>query len=251
MDKQPHPSLNPHGQERRLLAFAGLGLLAACGGGGGGGTSIAAAPSLLIRSDSTGEVRGNFNVQFFFSVPVNFASSTGVLPFSLSGASVVANSFKQLTSDTWQVTLTPDANKQGIVDLRVPPGAFSDPANGLSNTLSYEFAQPYNTLAPFARLEFGGPVNALGFITGAGTFTMRFDAVLDAPLAVDKIAFTAGTIGQFTKTSATGQKDVYTFVFSPPPATGGGVVFELPRAAVTAGGIPNLRDTWSFGLATP
>lgn len=226
-------------------------MLAACGGGGGGGTPLATAPTLLIRSEATGEVRGNFNVQFFFSAPVNFSASNGVLPFSLTGASTVANSFKQLTNDTWQVTLAPDANKQGLVDLRVPPSAFTDPASGLSNPVAYEFAQPFNTLVPFAKLEFAGPVNTLNMITGAGTFTMRFEAVLDAPLTVDKIGCTAGTVGQFLKTSPTGQKDVYTFVYTPPPATTGGVTLDLQAGAVKSGGIPNNRDWWSYLLATP
>ena len=249
-DAKPRNLKKIQGPTRRVVALAGVAMLAACGGGGGGGTPLATAPTLLIRSDATGEVRGNFNVQFFFSVPVSFASSTGILPFSLAGASVVPNSFKQLSSDSWQVTLAPDTNKQGLVDLRVPPGAFTDPASGLSNTVAYEFGQPYNTLVPYAKLEFGGPVNALGMITGAGTFTLRFDAVLDAPLTVDKISYTAGTIGQFVKTSGTGQKDAYTFVFSPPPATSGAVTFEIAKGAVTSGGIPNNRDWWSFGLAT-
>lgn len=251
MPDQPNRETILHDRNRRLLALAGLGLLAACGGGGGGGTPLATAPTVLVRSDVTGEARGNFNVQFFFSVPVSFTATNGILSFTLSGASIVPNSFKQLTSDTWQVTLSPTSNKQGVVDLRVPPGAFKDPATGLDNPVAYEFGQPYNTLAPFAQLDFAGPLNSLGMITGSGTFTLRFDAVLDAPLTVDKIGCTAGTIGQFTRTSATGQKDVYTFVFSPPPATSGAVTFELPKAAVTSGGIPNLRDIWSFGLATP
>jgi hypothetical protein len=182
---------------------------------------------------------------------VLFTGGQAELNFTVAGATRVAGSFKQLSADTWQVTLTPAANQQGMIDLRVPPGAFSDATGVASNAMAYEYAQPFNTVAPFAKLEFGGPVDAIGMITGAGTFTLRFDAVLDAPLTAAKIAYTAGTIGQFQKTSGTGQKDTYTFVFSPPPATFGGVTFELPRGSVTSGGIPNGRDWWNFGLATP
>lgn len=250
LTQRPAPSLAVVLQRVAALALAGL--LAACGGGGGGTpTTALQAPSLLIRSDVTGEVRGNVNVQFFFSAPVLFSGSQTELTFTVSGASKVAGSFKQLSPDTWQVTLAPAANQQGMIDLRVPAGAFTDSTGSASNTMAYEYAQPFNTVAPFAKLEFGGPVNALGLITGPGTFTLRFDAVLDAPLAVDKIVYTAGTIGQFQKTSGTGQKDTYTFVFSPPPATFGSVTFELPRGAVTSGGIPNGRDWWNFGLSTP
>ena len=239
---------------RRVFVLALGGLLAACGGGGGGvdtPTTATQAPTLIIRSDVTGEVRGNVNVQFFFSAPALFTGGQPELGFSLSGASKVPGSFKQLSSDTWQVTLTPSANQQGMIDLRVPPGAFTDSTGAASNTAAYEYAQPFNTIAPFAKLEFAGPLNSFGLIAGVGTFTLRFDAVLDAPLAVDKIAYTAGSIGQFQKTSGTGQKDTYTFVFSPPPATFGSVTFELPKGAVTSGGVPNNRDWWNFGLATP
>lgn len=241
-------------RRRFLGAVAGALLvgLAACGGGGDGGTGptvAPTAPTLLIRSEVTGEVRADFRVQFFFSAPVTFPS--GTLPFSLSGASVVSGSFGAISADTYQVTLRPDPNRQGLVDLRVPAGAYADASGRATNAVSYEFAQPFNTLAPFSKLSFGGPVDPLGLITGPGTMTLEFDAVLDAPLRADQIQLTAGSAAQFLKVSGAGQKDRYTFVFTPPPATSGGVTFEIGRGVVSSGGIPNERNWWTFGLATP
>ena len=238
----------------RSLATALLcGVLAACGGGGGGDIALPVAPgqapTLIIRSDVAGEVRANFNVQFFFSAPVVFPGG-GDLAFALSGARIVPGTFRQLAPDTWQITLSPDVNKEGVIDLRVPAGAYADATSGERNAVAYDFAQPFDTRAPYAQLEFTGPLNFLGMISGPGTFTMRFQSVLDAPLAADKLVASAGTVTQFRKTSGPGEKDVYTFSFAPPAASFGGMVFELPAGSVSTAGIPNLRETWNFTIDT-
>lgn len=263
----PSSSLLPTGIRRCLDGIRRLGLgwargfatallcgvLAACGGGGGGDIALPVAPgqapTLIIRSDVAGEVRANFNVQFFFSAPVVFPGG-GTLAFALSGASIVPGTFRQLAPDTWQITLSPDVNKEGVIDLRVPAGAYADATSGERNAVAYDFAQPFDTRAPYARMEFTGPLNFLGMITGPGTFTMRFESVLDAPLTADKLAASAGTVTQFRKTSGGGEKDVYTFSFAPPPASFGGMLFELPAGAVSTAGIPNLRETWNFAIDT-
>jgi hypothetical protein len=241
---------NPHPTRRtglRLGAAALLSLLAACGGGGGGSTPPQA-PSLDIRSDVNGEARAPFTVTFFFSDAVDLPN--GQLAFSLSGGSVVAGSFRRIDERTASVSIRPNPSARGLVDLRVPVGAFRDATGTTGNPVAYAFAQPYDTLPPFATLTFGGPVNALGFITGAGNFTLSFSVALDAPLTADKVEVQPGTVSGFTRTSAPGAPDVYTFAFTPAAATFGSVTVDILPGAVSSGGIPNDREGWTFGLAS-
>jgi hypothetical protein len=234
---------------RRVAAVAAAGLLlAACGGGGGDPAAPPAAPALEIRSDVVGEARAPFTVTFFFSDAV--VLPTGTLAFSLSGGSVVANSFRRVNDRTYSVQIRPNAAAQGLIDLRVPAGAFRDATGTASNNVAYAFAQPYDTLPPLATLVFGGPVDGLGFITGAGTFTLSFSSVLDAPLDGTRLRVSAGTLSNFTRTPAAQQPDVYTFVYTPPAATAGAVVLELPADSVRRNGIGNDNEYWTYGLAT-
>lgn len=230
----------------RLGAAAVLALLAGCGGGGD--PTPPQAPTLDIRSDVTGEARAPFTVTFFFSDAATWPGET--LAFSLSGGSVVAGSFRRIDGRTASVRLQPNAGARGLIDLRVPAGAFREATGTVGNPVAYAFAQPYDTLPPFATLSFGGPVDALGFITGAGRFTLGFGRVLDAPLAGSRLTVSTGTISGFARTSAASQPDVYEFTYTPPAATVGGMVIELPPGSVTSGGIANEGDYWSFGLAT-
>jgi hypothetical protein len=220
--------------------------LAACGG------AVvlfpAEAPSLVIRSDVIGEARAPFTVTFFFSDDVELPG--GNLLFNLTGGSVVAGSFRRLDARTASVQIQPSASARGLIDLRVPAGAFRDATGTAASTVAYAFAQPYDTLPPFATLSFGGPMNSLGFITGPGTFTLRFSSALDAPLTATRLAVSTGSISAFTKTSAGNLPDVYTFSYTPPAATFGSIVFELPPGSVTSGGIANDGDYWSFGLGS-
>ena len=57
--------------------------------------------------------------------------------------------------------------------------------------------------------------------------------------------------GAVIDASAAGQPDVYRFEYAPPVATVGVVAIELPRGAVTVGGIGNDLGTWSYGIRTP
>lgn len=236
---------------RRALVLAGASLLAACGGGGGGDTGQVApvAPSLDIRSDVAGEARAAFTVTFYFGAPVHLP--TGVVPFALTGASVVKDSFHQVNDRTYAVRLEPRDNARGLADLRVPAGAFLDATGLVSNTVAYEFAQPYNTLRPLPTLSFTGPVDLLGFITGPAVFTLSFPAALDVALDPAALLVSTGTVSGFTRASAAGQPDVYRFEYAPPAATVGVVAIELPRGAVTVGGIGNDLGTWSYGIRTP
>ncbi|MEY3253614.1 MAG: hypothetical protein RL227_2587 [Pseudomonadota bacterium] len=230
----------------RVGAASVLALLTACGGGGDG--TPARAPALDIRSDVNGEARAPFTVTFFFSDDVELPG--GTLAFSLSGGSIVAGSFRRIDERTASVRIRPNASARGLVEMRVPAGAFRDATGSASNTVAYAFVQAYDTLPPFASLSFGGPVDALGFITGMGTFTLSFSVPLDAPLAVAGLEAAPGTISGLSKTSAAGAPDVYTFSYMPPAATFGGVTVELLQGAVSRGGIPNDRERWTFGLAS-
>lgn len=236
---------------RRTLAVAAAAslLLAACGGGGEGEVPLPVGPTLEIRSDVVGEARSPSTVTFFFSGPV--VLPTGTLVFSLSGASIVAGSFRRIDDRTCSVQLRPNASAQGLIDLRVPAGAYRDGTGQVSNTVAYAFAQPYDTLPPLASLSFSGPVDPLGFLAGAGTFTLTFTGVLDAPLVSARLLVSTGTVSAFTKTSGTAQPDVYTFTYTPPPATRGFVTFLLPADSVTRQGIGNDDLSWSYGLAAP
>jgi hypothetical protein len=234
---------------RRTFTAAAAGLLlAACGGGGGDPAAPPQAPALDIRSDVIGEARAPFTVTFFFADTV--VLPTGTLAFSLSGGSVVANSFRRVNDRTYTVQIRPNASAQGLIDLRVPAGAFRDSTGTASNTVAYAFAQPYDTLPPLATLVFGGPVDALGFITGAGTLTLSFSGALDAPLDGSLLLVSPGAISGFTRTSAAQQPDVYTFTYTPPAATGGAVRLVLPADSVRRNGIGNADEFWTFGLAT-
>jgi hypothetical protein len=122
---------------RRLFAGCALALVAsvlvACGGGGGGGdvggpAPTPTAPRLEIRSDDASPVSSTFVVDFYFSAPVKLPHPSGELQFQLSGASKVANSFTQVSAQLYRVSLTPNVNSQGVVDLRVPPLPFKMPA---------------------------------------------------------------------------------------------------------------------------
>ena len=234
-----------------VALWAGALLLAGCGGGGdaGGAVAPATAPTLDIRSNASGEAKTTFTVTFFFSDAVTLPA-TG-LGYTLTEASTMPGTFTKVDSRTYTVQIKPTDGRQGLIDLRVPVGAYQDASGMASNKVAYDFSQPYNTLPPFAKLGFSGPVDSLGFLTGSAVFTMSFDAVLDAPLTVAKLQVSTGALSNFTRTSAAGQKDVYTFTYAPPAATRGVLTIELPRGSVSSGGIVNATDWWTFGLATP
>ncbi len=236
---------------RRWLLVSGALALAGCGGGGGGNDAPEVppvAPVLDIRSDVVGDVRSVFTVTFSFSAPVLIPS--GNLAFALSGGSAEAGSFTRVNDRTYTVRVRPNASGQGLIDLRVPIGAFQEATGRVSNAVAYAFSQPYDTLPPVATLRFNGPVNALGFITGPGSMTLTFNGVLDAPLTSSPLRAQSGAITGFVKSSAAGQADVYTFTYTPPAATLGGVVFDLPANSVRRNGIGNDAGSWSFGLST-
>lgn len=234
---------------RRQLVLGAAGAIVAVSGCGGGGAPSPQAPSLEIRSDLAGEARGPFWVNFYFSAPVFLPG--GALAFSLSGGSVVAGSFRQTDARSAVVQIRPNAGSRGLVSLQVPTGAFADATGVAYNRQAVSFAQPYDTLPPLATLSFAGPVNALGFITGAGDFDLVFSRALDEPLTASPLQWSVGLVSDFRRLSAPGQPDAYRLAYLPPPATTGSLVVDLPPGSVRAEGIANDADYWSFGLATP
>ena len=248
--QRPLPSSDPRpaASLRRALVLGGAALAAGCGGGGSDGALPASAPALDIRSDAVGVARAEFTVTFYFSDAVRLPNDT--LAFALSGASVVAGSFRRIDARTCSVRLTPFSDRQGLIDLRVPAGAFLDGNGSVANTVAYEFAQPYDTRRPYATLALTGAVNALGFITGPVVFTLSFPVTLDAPLDAAKVLVSTGAVAGFASTVVAGQAQSYRFDYTPPSATTGRLAVELPAGAVTAAGLPNDVGVWSYWIAT-
>ena len=240
---------------RRLWGMvAGMGvalLMAGCGGGGGGTPVAVVAPSLEMRSNVGGEATGVFTVTFDFSDKVTLAN--GQLPYSTTNGVPVAGSFAQLSTTRYAVQIQPAANRQGVFELKVPAGAFKDATGAQSSTVAYEFAQPINTIiaaGPEASWTDSAPADL--WLTGPVTVTISFNEVLDAPLEMAKLQVSTGAISNFRKTSVTGAKDVYAFLYTPPAATQGGVTIELPTGAVASSGFSNsIVSWWSRAIRTP
>lgn len=237
----------------RWIALCGLLALSACGGGGdepGNGVSVVV-PTLEMRSNVGGEASGPFTVTFDFSGEVSLTN--GQLPFSTTNGGVVAGSFATVSASRYTVRIQPAANRQGLFELKVPPGAYRDASGAQSNTVTYVFSQPINTVAaagPEASWSDSAATDWL--LTGPVTVTLRFNEVLDAPLDPSRLAVSTGAISSFRKTSAAGDPDVYTFLYTPPGGAQGAVTIELPTGVVTAGGAPNsLVSWWTRAIRTP
>lgn len=82
--------------------------------------------------------------------------------------------------------------------------------------------------------------------------TLTFDSVLTTALTSNQLTITGGgSISNFSKSPAPGN-DVYTLTFTPPPGVPYGLVtIELPKSAVSAGGVGNYLSNWSRGVNTP
>ncbi len=239
----------------RLWALIGACVvlaLAGCGGGDSGGSvAPVVVPTLEMRSNVGGEATGPFTVSFEFSDKVLLTN--GQLPFSTTNGSVVAGSFVTVSPSRYTVQIQPAANRQGLFELKVPAGAFKDASGAQSNAVAYEFSQPINTIVA-AGPEASWTDSAANdwWLTGPVTVTLSFNEVLDAPLDPARLAVSAGSVSNFRKTSAAGDKDVYAFLYTPPAATQGSVTIELPKGVVSAGGFPNsLVSWWNRAIRTP
>lgn len=242
-----HPAPPPAPWPRRAFVLGAAAWVAGCGGGTDS-SPAPTAPALDIRADVVGVARGEFTVTFFFADAVHIPAD--VLPFALSGASVVAGSFRRVDARTCSVRLTPFSDRQGLIDLRVPAGAYQDASGAVFNSVAYEFAQPYDTRRPFATLAVAGALNSLGFITGPVVFTLSFPIALDAPLTAASVLVSAGAVSGFASTVVAGQAQSYRFDYTPPAATNGRLVVELPAGVVASAGLPNELGVWSYWIAS-
>jgi hypothetical protein len=231
-------------RRRVLIALGGLGaaLLSACGGGGGGGSTPApppTVPTLTMDSNATGTVNGPITVNFLFSDAVTgFAADR----FLVNGGSVVAGSFTQITPREYSVQIAPFANSAGTIRLEVYPTAFKDATGTVSNTITYRFSQPYDTVVPVPWVTFSDPLGNLLWTTGPLVLTMTFNIEISSSFTEDALFTTGATLSEFTRVSGT----VYTVKVTPLAGSRWAFV-ELPQGAVSAaaGGATNPRS-WQW-----
>ena len=233
------------------LGVTAMAALSACGGGGGGtvGTTDNAVPTLEITSDVTGVASAPFKVTFTFSDGVTIPSPGGVLPFATKRGSLIQGSFTKLSASSSFAQLLPHDGQTADFELTVPPGAYKNASGTTFSAVSYTFKQPLYTLGP---VPIWSDDSSDIFITGPVQVTLTFDSVLTTALTSNQLTITGGgSISNFSKRPAPGN-DVYTLTFTPPPGVPyGSVTIELPKNAVSAGGVGNYLSNWSRGVNTP
>lgn len=253
-----------HSPGRRLRLAMALGLMAllgACGGGGGGDapvdTSNIVVPTVTITSDAPAVAKGPFNLTFTFSGPITIYSADGVLPWATSNgnASVDKTTFKKVSDTKYTVVATPNNWRKGDWTLLLPAGAYKDATGVKYSTQAASVTQTIDTQLPFATFSATPPAGQV-FFTGPTTVTISFSTLLDADLTVGALVVSAsgvddqqpaaspGVISNFVKTSGINEKNVYTFLYTP-PAGKYSVAVNLPAGAVKAGGIANESSNWS------
>jgi hypothetical protein len=229
-------------RRRALIALGGLGaaLLSACGGGGGSAPApIPTVPTLVMESNAVGTVNSPITINFLFSDAV---SGFGADRFRLNGATVVAGSFTQITPREYTVQVTPFANSVGTIRLDVLPTAFKDATGTVSNSVLYQFSQPYDTFVPVPFVTFSDSLGSLLWTTGPVLVTMTFNIEISSAFTEEALYTTGATLSEFTRVSGT----VYTVKVT--PLSGARMVFlELPPGAVSAvaGGGTNPRG-WQW-----
>lgn len=245
---QPHKQVSATGFQddgvrRRtlMLGVAALATLAAGCGGGGVDAPVAppVAPLLEISSNIPDVAEGRVTVRFEFSSEPRAFPSTG-LAFAMTGGKTVAGSFTKINATVYTVQIDPNVNSQGVIQITVPAGAFSDATGQVSNTTAYSFAQRYDTLVPDTEPRAELTTNVVGQAAGPFTVTFTFNLDVGTSFAATDVIVTNATPGTFTKLSPT----VYTLQVTPPPATTGICTIEVPPGAVTAvsSGVSNTRS---------
>lgn len=235
-------ALHGHGLQRRHLAGAALLLLAGCGGGNTEKDEDAVAPSLVITSDVPGDATGPFTVRFTFSAAVsNFAANRILLTNgALGGAALV-----KLSDTVYTLQVTPTANRQDVLTVEVPAGAFRDAGGTASSLVAYRFSQRIDTV-----VATNEPVltitnsTAANIATGPVTFTFDFSVDVGDSFAAGDIEPDAGTLGSFTKVAATR----YTVVLTLPAATSGLMTLTVRAGAFqSATGVPS-QQTYTTAI---
>lgn len=229
---------------RALAAVLGTAttpwLLSACGGGNTEGPADdPVAPSLAISTDQLGIAPGPFSVYFKFSAaPSGFAANRVVL----TRATVVDGSFSTISSTEYSLRVRPTANAEGIVQITVPAGNFSDSTGKAPSTIAYSFAQAFDTVvAPNeALLTITDNVPGNGIASGPVTFTLSFSLAIRDTFTAASIEVINGTITNVDRVSGT----TYTVVATPPAATSGLMALRVKVGAyVTEGGVANTVES--------
>ena len=232
------------------LGLAGTLVLSACGGGSSGSVpETPVIPTLTMSSNAGEEASEPFTVTFAFSAPVTITHPSGVLQLASTNCTPVPGTFVKTGAASYTMVVNPHAGKKGIAEIRLAPGSFKDSTGTVTNTVSYEFAQPFNTVGPVATFDKPGIL----FITEQITVRVSFDAVLDTALTLDKLTTSVGGVSNLLKTSALGANDSYTFSYTPPAATLGTVIIQIPQGSVASGGIASgTAQQWGpYGIKTP
>lgn len=225
------------GLSRRRLGAAGvLALLAGCGGGNTERDEDAVAPTLTISSDAPGDATGPFTVRFTFTAAVsNFTANRILLTNgALAGAALV-----QLSDKVYTLQVTPAANRQDVLTLEVPAGAFRDATGTASSLVAYRFSQRIDTVVATNEPVLTISNSTAGNITTTAAVTFTFDFSLDVgdSFTAGDIQPDAGTLSSFTKVSATR----YTVLLTLPAATSGLMTLTIPAGAFQSAstGVPS------------
>jgi hypothetical protein len=261
--------VQPPGRRLRLAMTLGLiALMGACGGGGGGGSeapvdiSNIVVPTVTITSDAPAVAKLPFTLTFTFSGPIMIYSADGILPWAVPNGSAKPDktTFKKVSDTKYTVVVKPTNQSKGDWKLILPPGAYKDVTGVKYSTEAASVTQAIDTQAPFAIFS-ATPSAGQTVFTGPTTVTISFNTLLDANLTAGALVLSAfnldtqeplaspGVISNFVKTSFTNEKNVYTFLYTP-PAGRSSVVVELPAGAVSAGGAPNESSNWSAVFIT-
>ena len=224
-----------------MLGAAALATLTAGCGGGGVDAPVAppVAPLLEISSNVPDVAEGRVTLRFEFSSEPRAFPATG-LPFAMTGGKTVAGSFTRVTATLYTVQIDPNVNSQGVIQITVPVGAFADSTGQASNTSAYSFAQRYDTRVPDTEPKADITTDAGVQATGPFTVTFSFNLDLGDSFVASDVIVTNATPGTFTKVSG----KVYTLQVTPPSATTGLCIIEVPPGAVTAvaSGVSNARS---------
>jgi hypothetical protein len=203
------------------------------------------APTLEISSNVPDVAEGRVTFRFEFSSEPRAFPATG-LPFAMKGGKTVVGSFTKINATLYTVQIDPDANAAGVIQITVPAGAFSEATGQVSNTTAYSFAQRYDTRVPVTEPTAEITSDVTGVAAGPFTLTFTFNLDIGDSFVTNDVVVTNATGGALAKVSAT----VYTMQVTPPLATTGVCIIEVPPGAVTAAGtgVSNSRSLASAVL---
>lgn len=222
----------------------GLGLALQLAGCGGGNTEAdedpPVAPTLVISSDTPGVAVAAFTVNFKFSAGV---SGFAVDKVVVSGGSIVGGSLATASSSEYSLLVQPTANRQGLVEIGVAAGNFSDSSGVAASTRAYSFAQACNTVLPANEPLLTITDNVAGAAQASGqvVFTLTFSLAIRDTFSLARVSVAGGTVNTFTRVSGT----LYNIAVTPPARTTGSLLLRVPVGAYTgdASGLANTVET--------